>query len=102
MAFVTEFWPALFGVIALTLVLAIIAWRRCVSFGLPRSEQAAWPVFVLLLGLPAFAGFWLSRRWVVRSPCPTCHVRVPRDRDACTKCGTRFPDPSPLGIEIFA
>jgi hypothetical protein len=99
---ITKLWPALLGVIALSVLLAIIAWRRCVSFGLSWRERVAWPVFVLVLGLPAFAGFLLSRRWVVRWPCSTCHARVPRDRDECTKCGTRFPDPALLGIEIFA
>jgi hypothetical protein len=69
---------------------------------LPKREQVAWLAFVFVLGLPAFAGFLLSRRWVIRQPCTTCHALAPRDRPECVKCGTRFPDPALLGIEIFA
>jgi hypothetical protein len=101
-AFIKQFWPPLLGVIAISSFLAIIAWRRSKSFGLPEREQVAWLAFVFLLGLPAFAGFLLSRRWVVRQPCTTCHALAPRDRPECVKCGTRFPDPALKGIEIFA
>jgi hypothetical protein len=99
---ITRLWPSLLGVVALTSFLAIITWRRCGSFGLTQRERAAWLIFVLLLGLPAFVGFLLGRRWVVRQPCTLCHALAPRDRDECAHCGTRFPDPSLLGIEIFA
>jgi hypothetical protein len=99
---IRRLWPSLLGVAALTSILAIITWRRCGSFGLTQRERAAWLIFVLLLGLPAFVGFLLGRRWVVRQPCASCHALAPRDRDECAHCGTRFPDPSLLGIEIFA
>ena len=52
--------------------------------------------------LPAYVGFRLYRRWPIRQPCPNCHAQAPRDRVACAECGTRFPDPSLKGIEIFA
>jgi len=95
-------WPSLLAVVALSLVLAIMAWRRSRSFGLAKRQRVAWVVFVLLLGLPAYMGFLLYRRWPVRQPCPNCHAQAPRDRAACAECGTRFPDPSLKGIEIFA
>jgi hypothetical protein len=95
-------WPAWVAVIALSTVLAAIAWRRGRAFGLSRREQAAWAAFVLLFGVPACVGFLLHRRWPVREPCPHCHARCPRDRDACAECGTRFPAPALKGIEIFA
>jgi hypothetical protein len=101
-AFIKQFWPSILGVIAVSSFLALIAWRRSTSFGLPKREQVAWLAFVFVLGLPAFAGFVLSRRWVVRQPCTTCHALAPRDRPECVQCGTRFPDPALLGIEIFA
>jgi hypothetical protein len=95
-------WPSLLAVVALASILAFITRRRCHSFGLRKKEQVAWVVFVLLLGLPAFVGFLLSRRWPIRQPCPTCHSQAPGDRAACADCGARFPDPALKGIEIFA
>ncbi len=99
---VSRFWPWLIAVVAFSSLLAVMAWRRSRGFGLSRGEQVSWAVFVLLFGLPAYAGFRLYRRWPIRLPCPQCHVRVPRDRTACSECGTRFPDPGFKGIEIFA
>jgi len=94
--------PSLLAVFALSAILAILAWRRSRSFGLAKREQIAWVVFVLLFGLAAYVGFLLYRRWPIRQPCLSCHAQAPRDRAACTECGTRFPDPSLKGIEIFA
>ncbi len=94
--------PSLMVIFALSAVLAIMAWRRSRSFGLAKRDRVAWVVFVLLLGLPAYVGFVLYRRWPVRLPCPNCHTQAPRDRAACAECGTRFPDPSLKGTEIFA
>jgi hypothetical protein len=98
----TALWPSLIAATGLASILAIITWRRSRSFGVPKREQIAWVVFILLLGLPAFVGFLLHRRWPTRQPCPTCHARAPRDRVACAECGTRFPDPSLRGTEVFA
>ncbi len=95
-------WPEFSVVLALSLILAVLAWRRGRAFGLAHKERITWTVFVLLLGLPAFVGFRLYRRWPIRQPCTTCHANVPRDRLACAECGVRFPDPSLKGIEIFA
>jgi hypothetical protein len=95
-------WPSLLVFGALALVLAMMAKRRSRVFGLSKREQFAWAVFVLLLGLPAYVGFLLSRRWPIRLLCPNCHARAPRDRSACAECGARFPAPALKGIEIFA
>ena len=100
--FFGKFGPSLLAVFALASILAVITWRRSRAFGLPRQQQIAWTVFVFLLGLPAFAGYLLCRRWPVRIPCPNCHAKAPRDRPACAMCGTTFPDPALKGIEIFA
>jgi hypothetical protein len=94
--------PSLIALLALSIVLAILVWRRSGAFGLPRREQIAWSVFVFLFGLPAYVGFRLIRRWPIRQPCPNCHAQAPRDRVACAECGMRFPDPPQMGIEIFA
>jgi hypothetical protein len=101
-AMLKRYWPLLAAVLALSSVLAAIAWRRGRAFGLSRREQAVWAVFVLLFGVPAYAGFLLHRRWPVREPCPHCHARCPRDRDACAECGTPLPAPALKGNEIFA
>jgi hypothetical protein len=94
--------PSLIAVLSLSIVLAILAQRRSRAFGLSRREQIAWSVFVLVLGLPAYVGFRLYRRWPIRQPCPNCHAQAPRDRMECAECGMRFPDPPRQGIEIFA
>ena len=44
---------------------------------------------------PPFVGFLLHRRWPVREPCPHCHARSARDRDACAECGDALPGPGP-------
>jgi hypothetical protein len=95
-------WPLLVGVLSLSAVLAAITWRRGRACGLSRRERAMWAVFVLLFGVPACVGFLLHRGWPVREPCPHCHARSPRDRDACAECGTPFPAPVLKGTEIFA
>jgi hypothetical protein len=97
-----SWWPSLTAVLALSSVLAVIAWRRSRAFGLSRREQIGWTALVLLLGLPGFVGFLLHRRWPVREPCPICHTRAARDRAACAECDTRFPEPALKGIEVFA
>jgi len=94
--------PSLIAVLALSLILAVLAWRRSRAFGLSRKERTTCVLFVLLFGLPAYVGFLLYRRWPIRQPCPSCQARVPRDRGACAECGSGFPDPGLKGIEIFA
>jgi hypothetical protein len=101
-ALLKETWPSVIAVLALSIVLAILVQRRSRGFGLSRREQIAWSVFVLLFGLPAYVGFRIYRRWPIRQPCPNCQAQAPRDRVACAACGTRFPDPSLHGTEIFA
>jgi hypothetical protein len=95
-------WPAIVAVLAASTVLAWLTWRRSLGFGFVRRDRIAWTVFVLLAGIPGYAGFLLGRRWPVREPCPNCRANVPRDRDACAECGTPFPEPALKGIEIFA
>jgi hypothetical protein len=101
-AMIKRFWPSLVVVLALPAILAPMTWRRSRGFGLSRREQVAWGAFVLFLGLPAYVGFRLSRRWPIRESCPHCLAQAVRDRAACVECGARFPEPAPKGIEIFA
>ncbi len=101
-ASVKAHWPQLLGVFAVALVLAAMVYRRSRLFGLPKRQQIAWAVFVFLLGLPAYVGYLLHRRWPFRQPCPRCQRSAPRDRSACTECGDGFPEPARTGIEIFA
>ncbi len=95
-------WPTMLGTFGLSLALAWLTWRRSRAFGLPRKDRIVWTVFVLLLGLPAYVGYLLHRRWPPRVPCPSCHEKAPRDREACAECGVPFPEPALTGIEIFA
>jgi len=101
-AFLKRLLPSLAASLAISLILATVAWRRTRVFGLSLRDQIAWMIFVLLLGVPAFVGFLLHRRWPVREVCPVCHVRCARDREGCSKCGTPFAAPALKGTEIFA
>lgn len=102
-ALLIKSWPSLLlSVLAVSCLLSAFAWRRAREFGYSRLERVLWAGFVLLFGLPAAVGFLVHRRWPVRAPCPHCHRRSPRDRDACAECGTPFPAPALKGIEIFA
>jgi hypothetical protein len=94
-------WRALVGVVLVSAVLAAGAWRRAQAFCLPRQEQIAWVLFVLLLGFPGYVGYLLHRRWPVREECPHCRGRVPWDRPACARCGKPFPSAPAKGIEVF-
>ena len=95
-------WPGLAAALALSIILAASTWRRGGAFGFDGRDRTAWATFVLLLGLPAYVGFLLHRRWPAREACPHCHARSARDRAACMDCGTPFPAPAPIGTEIFA
>jgi hypothetical protein len=83
-----------------SVALACLCYRRQRKFGMPRTWP--WVVFVLLLGLPGFWGYWLHRKWPARLPCPHCGRRAPRDRTACCACGQEFPTPALKGTEVFA
>jgi len=95
-------WPVIVALLAVSSALAWLAWRRGGGFGLDRRDRIVWAVFVLLTGVPGYAGFLLAHRWPAREPCPNCRANVPRDREACAECGTLFPEPALKGIEIFA
>ena len=94
-------WPKLVGLVVLSSLLAVPAWRRAQAFALPGREQIVWILFILLLGLPGYAGFLLHRRWPLRRECPHCLARIPWDREACALCGKPFPSAAGKGIEIF-
>jgi hypothetical protein len=95
-----ESWPVLLFVTLLSAALAWYCFRRqrryCQRF------NGVWLAFVFLLGLPGLVGYLFHRRWPVLEKCPACGQVVPRDRDACAKCGAAFPPPDPKGCEVFA
>lgn len=99
---VCEFWPAIAMVQVFALALALLCYRRQKRYGLGRAECIAWPLFVLLLGLPGWIGYRFSRKWPVLESCPDCGVAVPRDRESCVRCTNEFPRPAFKGTEIFA
>jgi hypothetical protein len=94
--------PALIIVLVLSAVLGVMAMRQSRSYGQSRRAQIIWGIAVLVLGLPAYVGFLLHRRWPVRLPCPNCHAQAPRDRPFCANCGAPFSGPPLVGIEVFA
>ena len=98
--FLSVFWPGLLLAALVAVVLAYVCLRRQRRFGMPGT--AAWVVFVLLFGAPGFLGYLFHRRWPVREPCPACEQPAPRDREACSACGSDFPQPALKGSEVFA
>jgi hypothetical protein len=87
---------------ALSVGLAWLCWRRLRRYGASRVECVAWPLFVLVGGVPAWMGWRFGRAWPVLEECPTCETNVPRDREACARCATEFPSPARKGTEVFA
>ena len=98
-AWVYHLQASIWTAIAISVVLAGLCFYRQRKFVLGWTW--VWTVFVLLLGLPAFAAYLAHRWWPGRLPCPNCGRLAPRDRPACFACGREFPAPAPKGIEVF-
>lgn len=96
----SESWPALLATCLLGGVLAWLCYRRQQRYGLPWTKT--WMAFVFLGGLPGLVGYLAHRRWPTIEKCPACGRAVPRDREACLRCGNEFPEPTPKGTEVFA
>lgn len=93
-------WFAVAGVISL--VFAILCYRRQVRYGASKSERVVWTIFVLLLGLPGWIGYRFGRSWPVLEACEQCGAPAPRDRERCFRCESEFPAPALKGTEVFA
>ena len=98
----TEFWHSAATVQLFATCLALLCYRRNKRYGLGRGERIAWPLFVLLLGLPGWIGYRFGRKWPVLASCPDCGVSVPRDRESCVRCANEFSSPALRGTEVFA
>jgi hypothetical protein len=98
----TEFWPALLLAQLVAVGLSVLCYRRQARYGARGAERVVWPLFVLALGLPGWAGYRFGRSWPVLEPCPACEVEVPRDRAGCVRCAVEFPRPALKGTEVFA
>ena len=94
-----EVWPVLAMTATVSVLLAVLCFRRQRNHGLGGTWF--WAPFVLLFGVPAYIGYLAHRSWPARLPCPNCRQLVPRDRPACFACGREFPTPAPKGIEIW-
>jgi hypothetical protein len=97
-----QFWPALAIAQLFAAGLAILCYRRQVRYGVGRMERIAWPLFVMLFGVPGWFGYRFGRSWPVLEACPDCGVAVPRDREGCLRCTNDFPRPALKGTEVFA
>jgi hypothetical protein len=93
-------WLPLLVVFAVGGGLAWLTCRRQRVYALPWT--GVWTTFVFLAGAPGFIAYLWHRRWPVRQACPACGQTVPRDREACSRCGEEFSAPVPKGIEVFA
>lgn len=97
---IAQTWPTIVVVVALSLALAVAAYRRQRRYALPYA--ALWAVFVFLMGVPGYLAYRLHRAWPVLEDCPRCGELAPRDRDRCSDCGATFPPPPLKGLEVFA
>lgn len=93
-------WPPLVVVLALSLVFAWLTLRLQRKYDRPAT--AVWAAFVFLLGAPGFVAYCLEHRRPPVETCKECGRVVPRDRDLCAACNTRFPEPARVATEIFA
>lgn len=93
-------WTAMLGVLALSAVLAALAFRRQMRFAQPGA--GAWATFVFLFGAPGWLAYRWHRHWPVLDACGECHRPAPRDRESCAACGRVFAPPPLTGTEIFA
>jgi hypothetical protein len=98
----TEFRPALLIAQLVSAGLALLCYRRQVRYGARGAERVAWPLFVLVLGLPGWVGYRFGRSWPALAACPACGTAAPQDRDGCARCTAEFPPPALRGTEVFA
>jgi hypothetical protein len=96
----SDWWPMLVVLCVLAVVLASFCYRRQRRMALPWTW--IWVVFVFLFGVSGFLGYLFHRRWPVLDNCQVCGHSVPHDREKCSSCGSDFPAPAPMGIEVFA
>jgi hypothetical protein len=81
---------------------AVLCYRRQVRYGVGKAARIAWPLFVLLLGVPGWIGYRFGRSWPVLEKCPDCGTAAPRDRGDCARCEAEFPRPALKGTEVLA
>jgi hypothetical protein len=81
---------------------AVGLWRLVAGMEILTLRGQVWPLFVLAIGLPGWAGYRFGRPWPVLEPRPTCEDEVPRDRTDCAGCAAQFPRPLLEGTEVFA
>jgi hypothetical protein len=97
-----EFWPPLLAVQVVSVVLAGLAYCRQVRYRTGRAERLAWPLFILLLGVPAWLAYRFGLSWPILERCPACAAPVPINRERCPACQAEAPAPAPKGTDIFA
>jgi hypothetical protein len=85
----------------LGLVMAAVAWFWARSAHLPRARAGAWALFVFLFGIAGLIVFRLAAGWPRVVACPLCHQPRPIERDRCPACKSGWPEPQPLGTEVF-
>ncbi len=94
-----QLWPI---PLLVSLICGSIVFVHARRNGLSVSEQAAYAVLGLLGGLPGLAGYLTHRNWPLQVKCSSCGATAPLLQATCSVCRREFPDPAPLGTEIFA
>lgn len=90
-----------FGLIyAAGIACAAIVWRRHTAAH--RSHAWRWAALPLLLGPAGLVAYWLAWRGEPQAACDGCGKTVSRRRESCPACDAPWPEPRPLGVEVFA
>jgi hypothetical protein len=98
---ISAVWPAGVLLLAITLILVWLTWKRQEKYGFD-DNKLGWSIFVLVLGVPGYAAYRMHRSWPVLLACESCSQPVPRDRKTCSRCSSSFPLPELKGTEVFA
>jgi hypothetical protein len=92
---------ALVQSIALSLVLAAVVLWRQTRLGRRGAWRMAWVVFTFVFGLLGFLTYLAAYRDRRSEPCPNCRRRRLVAEEICPHCGSPWPAPKTLGIEII-
>jgi ABC-type transport system involved in multi-copper enzyme maturation permease subunit len=90
-----------FSLAAVAIGCMAIGWSLGRRYNFSLRSRVGWAVFHLLTGLPGLLAYIAIQEWPARVRCPNCSKLRIVTRETCVHCGSAFPPPEKVGIEIF-